>query len=166
MKSGGMYLLVFGLVLLLLSVAFTINIFFTSKTDLLKAEGPKVGLKTVPEGDDKTGWTTFMKQNEAVRDYYPTDEITLSWDLVEADRLKETLYKVTFDNLDQYQYFCLIQVLNNRKIKRSIEKAGEHYRIYLSLHSPDAAQVLMDELKEYDIYGTVSKYKTGIKYTR
>jgi len=161
-----MYALVFGLVLLALSGAFTVNMFMTSKTDLLEAEGPKVGLKTTPEEEPSSGWTTFMKESDTIRDYYPADEITLSWDLVEADRLKETLYRVTFDNLDRYQYFCLTQVLNTHKIKRSIERVGEHYRIYLSLHSPDAAQVLMNELKEYDISGTVSQYKTGIKYTR
>jgi len=166
MKKGGLYLFIFGLLLIILSSVFTLNLFIKTKTDLLEAEPIEKKSFERPKTDSGPAWTRFMSEKKIVKDYYPANEIILSWDLVEADKLKDTLYKVAFENLDKYQYFCLVQVLNSHNIRRSIEKVNDSYRVILSLYSPSAAEVLMKELKEYDIDGKISKYKSQIKYNQ
>lgn len=165
MQRGGLYLLLFGLILLALSAAFAMNLFFESRTDLFEVDspGPKAYTPESPERD--SGWIGRMQGQKKPQNYYPAEEIVLAWDLVDADKKRQTLYKVSFESLDRYQYFCLIQVLNTHKIKRSIHKEGERYTIYLSLYSPHAANVLVEELKGYDIYATVAPYKSEINYT-
>ena len=164
MRRGGLYLFIFGLLLIILSSVFTVNLFFKTKTDLLEAEPIEKKSFERPQTDSGYTWTRFMSEKKIVKDYYPANEIILSWDLVEADKLKDTLYQVAFENLDKYQYFCLVQVLNSHNIRRSIEKVNDSYRVILSLYSPSAAEVLMKELREYDIDGKISKYKSQIKY--
>jgi len=163
MKKGGLYLLIFGLLLIIFSSVFTFNVFFKSKTDDFEF---KITEKTdQPKNhEEPSSWSKLLSEKESIKDYYPSSEIILSWDLVEADKKKDTLYKITFEKLDKYQYFCLLQVLNNNNIKRTIEKIDDTYRIYLSLYSKSAAEILLKELKEYDIEGRISKYKSEIKY--
>ncbi len=165
MQRGGLYLLIFGLLLIILSTVFTVNLFVKTRTDILEAEAIEKKSFDREASPPASTWTRFISDKKIVKDYYPANEIILAWDLVEADKLKDTLYRVAFENLDRYQYFCLVQVLNSHKIKRSIEKVNDSYTVILSLYSPAAADVLMKELGEYDIDGTISKYKSEIKYT-
>jgi len=166
MRAGALYLLIFGLLFLILSALFTVNTFIKSKTDLADDEPVARGVPAKSPDAPASGWTRFISEKVIVKDYYPANEIILSWDLVEADKLKDTLYKVSFENLDKYQYFCLIQVLNSHNVRRSIEKVNDTYHVILSLYSPAAADVLMQELAEYDIQGNISKYKSEIKYNQ
>lgn len=166
MGRGGLYLFIFGLLLIILSSAFTVNLFLSTKTDLLEAEPIEEKSFDRSKAPPASTWTRFISDKKVVKDYYPANEIILAWDLVEADKLKDTLYRVAFENLDRYQYFCLVQVLNSHKIKRSIEKVNDSYTVILSLYSPAAADVLMTELNEYDIDGKITKYKSEIKYTQ
>jgi len=166
MRAGALYLLLFGLLFLILSVLFTVNIFVTSKTELPDDHPVARGMTAKTAEAPVSGWTRFISEKAIVKDYYPANEIILSWDLVEADKLRDTLYKVAFENLDKYQYFCLIQVLNSHNVRRSIEKVNDTYHVILSLYSPAAADVLMQELAEYDIQGNISKYKSEIKYNQ
>jgi hypothetical protein len=166
MRAGALYLLILGLLFLILSALFTINVFLKSKTDILDDEAPVRGVGAKVSETPDSVWNRFVSEKVIVKDYYPANEIILSWDLVEADKLKDTLYKVAFENLDKYQYFCLNQVLNNHNVRRSIEKVNDTYHVILSLYSPAAADVLMQELAEYDIQGNISKYKSEIKYNQ
>ena len=166
MKRGSLYLLIFGFLLIIFSAAFTVNLFLKTRTDILEAEAIEKKSFDRRESPPTSTWTRFISDKKIVKDYYPANEIILAWDLVEADKLKDTLYRVAFENLDRYQYFCLVQVLNSHNIKRSIEKVNDSYSVILSLFSPAAADVLMTELKEYDIDGKITKYKSEIKYTQ
>lgn len=164
MKGSSLYFLIFGLLLLLFSIIFTLNVVFKTQTDFFHVAPIEKKIVEEKPGEEEPGWTRYISEKEPEKELFPAEEIILSWDLVKADTLKDTLYKMSFQGLDKYQYFCLVQVLNSHQIKRSIEKKGDEYRIYLSLYSPSAAKVLLNELKEYDIYGQITKYKSEIKY--
>ncbi|MDQ1339094.1 MAG: hypothetical protein QG567_244 [Campylobacterota bacterium] len=163
MKKEGLYLLIFGLLFIAFSIFFTINIFLKSKSDFFDITITKETNQSVAT-QEPSGWSKLMSERKNSEYHYPSNEIMLSWDLVDADKKKDTLYKVTFEKLDKYQYFCLLQVLDKNGIKRFIEKNDGSYKIYLSLHSKSAAEILLKELKEYDIEGIISKYKSEIKY--
>jgi len=84
--------------------------------------------------------------------------------LVDSELKRATLYKLIVENIDEYQYFCLMQVLENKHIKKQIIRENDKFNIYVNLHNKSAANVLLKELSEYDINAKIVKFKDKIRY--
>ena len=69
MRRGGLYLFIFGLLLIILSSVFTVNLFFKTKTDLLEAEPIEKKSFERPQTDSGYTWTRFMSEKKIVKDY-------------------------------------------------------------------------------------------------
>jgi hypothetical protein len=137
-----------------MSSFFAYNTVINSKIHSVVEEQKKLVIKEEPK---KKSWSIFLKENKITKDRYPADEIMLIWDLVDSSLRKETLYRLSVEGIDRYQYFCLMQVLENKKIKKQIKKENNLYKIYINLHNSSAAKLLIDELMAYDIDAKISK---------
>jgi hypothetical protein len=160
-KQSGIYVFIFASLLLVLALFFSIRLF----NGTLFFQEPDYVKKTfVPKAKDEQTWLMFMQDHNVSHSFYPVKEIELSWDLVDPQQKKEQLYKLSFDYLDSYQYFCLIQVLKQHKLNRTIEKLGNGYLVFLDLHSFASADTLLKELKYYDIDGVITPYMSNVQY--
>ena len=144
-----------------MSAFFAYNIITNSKIDSRVKEQKKLTIKKEPK---QGSWSIFLKENKITKDRYPADEIVLVWDLIEPGIKKETLYRLSIEGVDKYQYFCLMQVLQNKNIKKQIKKENDIYKIYINLHSSSAAKLIVNELMAYDIDAKISKIKTDVVY--
>ena len=144
-----------------MSAFFAYNIITNSKIDSRVKEQKKLTIKKEPK---QGSWSIFLKENKITKDRYPADEIVLVWDLIEPGIKKETLYRLSIEGVDKYQYFCLMQVLQNKNIKKQIKKESGMYKIYINLHSSSAAKLIVNELMAYDIDAKISKIKTDVVY--
>ena len=160
MRGTNLYYFIFGFVLLFMSSFFAYNITTNVKIDSTVEKQKKLVLKKEPK---QKSWSIFLKENKITKDRYPADEIILAWDLVDSDSKKETLYRLSIEEIDQYQYFCLMQVLKDKNIKKQIKQENGVYKIYINLHSASAAKLIVNELIAYDIDAKISKIRAPLK---
>jgi len=145
-----------------MSIMLSFSIFSKSKIDIPLQKHKELTI-TKKKSDDN--WVSFLlKKDTRLNDRYPADEITLMWDLVSSSFKKETLYRLEVKNIDEYQYFCLLQVLKNKHIKKQIVKENDRYNIYLNLHNQSSAKLLLIELAAYNIDAKIEKFKSNIIY--
>jgi len=164
LNRGGVYLLITGALLLFLSILFTLKLFLSDKSDNYEPDFQKYPFATSKQDVNGTDWFGSLRKKERLTNHYPVEEIGMEWTLVDPSEKKERLYKLSFEKMNGYQYFCLKQVLDHHRLKRSVHRINDHYNLYVSLYSLAAANALMKELAQYDLYGEMTPYETDIQY--
>ena len=157
-KRGGTYLTVFSLLLLLLALFFSIA--KLSQEPKLPPVQPVIEPKSLAERpfpEPDAGWLGKSANLSQKSLLYPAEEIYLQWDLVPPGFRKEPIYRLRFPPLDQYQLSCLNQVIENRELKTDLRREEDRFMMELTLKDRRAAESLLDELKHYDIRGTLEK---------
>lgn len=145
------YLFSFAVITLALAIVFTIQridsaIFFDKPTPSAKI--------IFPDGVDIKNDIDLKKlKNDTTKRGFIADEYHLSWDLVDPSFTKIRVFELTYNNLDKFQYSCLNQVLDEKKIKRESKLIDKKHHVKITLKEQTKAENLLALLDSYDING-------------
>lgn len=109
-------------------------------------------------------WRKALEKSKNSDDfYYPVQEIVIALDMqtpVEAkhkNRIRH--FKLITEPLDDYQYFCLTQVLEQLKVMHKIQRYHNDVGVVLYAKELDALKSITDELKAYNIKSSIKQIK-------
>lgn len=106
-------------------------------------------------------WIEKLDNNKK-SDYYTyiTKEIDIKLNPYSMEK-KETMFRVTINNLDAYKFFCINQILVNNKINFSYYKSKGFVEIIISTKDELYLKSILAELKDYEIDYNVEKTYKG-----
>ncbi|MDO7252678.1 hypothetical protein [Helicobacter cappadocius] len=146
-------LLGFFLIVIFALSIYLIGLFYTHYKTNIKIEYPTSNI-SIPDknkslSDQDDSWLKDSLKNS--KSYaYPATEIKISMDFKSPDD-KSIPTKLIVDNLDEYKFFCLNEVLKEEKIEFAYYQAKNSTNIVIFLPSDKRRDKIMEDLKYYEI---------------
>lgn len=135
------------------AVAFVSHLFFKS-LDITATIPQKENLTVTNQQDqneksDDEWIKSFAKQSKKGFEY-PVTELQIKLDLLQ--QLKDqTVYRVVIDDLDEYKFFCINQVLKAKDIKYSYFRSKGYIKLIVTAKDEEYLKSVLLQLKEYNI---------------
>jgi len=106
------------------------------------------------------GWLKTLGETQPLSFSYPVDELHIKISLSDLLQPKK-IVQVIADTVDSYQYFCIIQILNQMKVHYSILKQEKDFVANIADIDDLTVQELKNNLNYYQI-----NYELNIFYTK
>lgn len=146
-------LLGFFLIIILSLSAYTIGIFYTHYKASLKTDDiipkPHTQKNVGSLSDSDNSWLEDSLKNS--KSYiYPATEIKIRMDF-RSPNDKSVPTKLVIDNLDDYKFFCLGEVLKEQKLEFAYYQSKNSTNIVVFLPSDKRRNQIMEDLKYFKI---------------
>jgi len=106
------------------------------------------------------GWLKTLGEAKPLSFSYPVDELNIKISLSDLPQPKK-IVQVIADTVDSYQYFCIIQILNQMRVDYSILRQEKDFVANISDIDESTVQELQQNLNYYQI-----KYQLNTFYTK
>lgn len=104
------------------------------------------------------GWIDQLSKREQSSFIYPAAELKVKLLFEDSlNRVEKETFRVSVGVIDDYQFFCINQVLSANNIEYSYYKIGENIWLVVTTENKGYLRSVLDELKHYDINYTLSK---------
>jgi len=139
-------------------------LYFLIKSSIIQN---KVYYENTKELKDKNSNLTFKKESWIKKlssykkdDYlFPVTELFLTIKFAKHKKSviqkKEKYYALVIPDLNNYSLFCILQVLNKKKVPYVIENGYEDSKIFVKAYKKSSLEKISNELKKYDIFPTI-----------
>lgn len=106
----------------------------------------------------KSAWVSRLAMQDKAEYIYPAPEMQVKLMLSsEMEQEQESkIYRVSVGVIDEYQFFCINQVLSAHKIKYSYYKVGDHIWLLVASNNQDYLHNVLEKLKHYEINYTIT----------
>lgn len=147
-----------ALVGLLLFASASILIYRSVSSVNLKTTLPpeKKPTETAGNQSTKAAWVSHLAEKGTLDYLFPAAEMQIRLELIK--RLKdEEVYRIVIDDIDNYKFFCINQVLSSNDIKYSYYRQGGFIRLVVTTADRAYMEAVLGELKEYGIDYTIER---------
>ncbi|TLD88610.1 hypothetical protein [Helicobacter sp. MIT 05-5294] len=103
-------------------------------------------------------WLDRLSGQDEREFIYPASEMQVK--LLFANELKQSskeIYRVSVGVINDYQFFCINQVLGAYNIEYSYYKIGENISLVVATEDENYLRSVLEKLKHYEIHYTLSK---------
>lgn len=107
---------------------------------------------------DEISWLNQLSAKDGVSYLYPASELRVK--LLFENNLKKDeteTFRVSVGIIDDYQFFCINQVLSANNIDYSYYKVGESIWLVVATDNEKYLRSVLEELKHYEIQYSLSK---------
>ena len=109
-------------------------------------------------------WRLALESSKSSDDYYyPVQEIAITLNMhtpvVQKHKSSVRHYKLITQPLDDYQFFCLTQVLQNVDVTHKIERYQNETGVVLYTTQKKPLQDIIEALKAYNITSSIKQIK-------
>jgi|GEM_PF-1599243 len=123
-----------------------------SPYELAKFESNKTKIFEMPH------WLDRLSGKDERKFIYPASELQVK--LLFENELKKTskeIFRVSVGVINDYQFFCINQVLGAYNIEYSYYKIGENISLVVATEDENYLRSVLEKLKHYEINYTLSK---------
>lgn len=100
--------------------------------------------------EQNESWLTFLSDQEESSYTYPATELSVRFDFANKDNLKQSFPSaISIDNLDEYKFACVKQVLRQNDIESAYYKSGNVLKLVVFLSDEAMYEKLIADLKYY-----------------
>ncbi|MCH5323507.1 MAG: hypothetical protein J1E31_08055 [Helicobacter sp.] len=103
-------------------------------------------------------WIERFSKNNDIQYFYPATELQVKF--LFADNLSrpvKQIFRVSVGIINDYQFFCINQILNAHNIEYSYYKVGENIWLVVATEDENYLRNVLDKLKHYEINYTLSQ---------
>jgi hypothetical protein len=104
------------------------------------------------------GWMDKFAKIKNDNFKYPVNEISIKLNpMFEID--KKFLYKITADNINEYKFFCINQILLKNNIKFSFFKRGSSINLMIFIKNKKILDDILIDIERYEIDFIIKEFK-------
>ncbi|NWF66719.1 MAG: hypothetical protein HXX81_04540 [Campylobacterales bacterium] len=104
----------------------------------------------------ETNWLDKIAKKE-IKDYsFAVNDISIKIALNEEIKFEE-FFEIVVENIDEYKFFCLNQILKSKEIKFYLYKKLNFVKLIVTTNDKNYLDTVLAELKRYDIEYKVEK---------
>ncbi|MCH5312916.1 MAG: hypothetical protein J1E28_00745 [Helicobacter sp.] len=115
-------------------------------------ELPQVGGEIEYKSED---WLSFVPNNNELPYAYPATELSIRFDFVTPDSKHTTPSAISIDELDEYKFACVKQVLAQNNIESAYYKSGDVLKLMVFVSDEAMYEKLLEDLKYYRLQFSV-----------
>lgn len=110
-------------------------------------EFPKIGLS---KDSNHESWLNLLPNNDELPYAYPATELSVRFDFVDKASARGGIPSaISIDDLDEYKFACVKQVLRQNNIEAAYYKSGDSLRLMVFLTDEAMYEKLLADLKYY-----------------
>lgn len=103
-----------------------------------------------PTLEQNESWLTFLSEQEETPYTYPATELSVKFDFADKNHSKQSFPSaISIDNLDEYKFACVKQVLRQNNIESAYYKSGNVLKLVVFLSDEAMHDKLIADLKYY-----------------
>jgi len=108
---------------------------------------------------NKSSWTDKLSSYQQSDYIFPVTELFLTMKFAKQEKAvhsrKEKYYNLVIPDLNNYSLFCILQILDEKKVPYVIENGYENSKLYIETDKKDRLESISSELRKYDIYSKI-----------
>ena len=143
----------FMVVLLFGGGGFFLYSYMKSPLNTKAIESLKIEKKIPPKIEEVVArdvdWSEKLEKVANSSYAYPATEMQIRFDFNGGKSSKAS--RIIIENLDEYKFFCLNQILTQKDIEYAYSKVGSSVKLILFAESGTLRENLMQDLKRYEI---------------
>lgn len=119
-----------------------------------------IKLKSMKVQDEKSEqplWVDHFSKSEQTGYFYPVNEIFVDLEL-SKNSAAEKNYELSATIANPYQFFCLQEVLKQKRVKYNLKKYHTDTKVLIYSQEKDKLDSLIKTLKTYDINAKILPY--------
>ena len=95
-------------------------------------------------------WLTTLSSQEELPFAYPATELSVKFDFVDKDSAKKPIPSaISINDLDEYKFACVKQVLKQNRIESAYYKSGDTLKLMVFLTDESMYKKLLSDLQYY-----------------
>lgn len=102
-----------------------------------------------PSIDQQEGWIASLSEREELPYTYPATELSARFDFANKNSTQSFPSTISIDNLDEYKFACVKQVLRQNNIESAYYKSGNVLKLVVFLSDKTMYERLIADLKYY-----------------
>jgi hypothetical protein len=110
-------------------------------------------------GSKNNSWADKLSSYQKKDYLFPVTELFLTMKFAKKKRTvskeRENYYNLVIPDLNNYSLFCILQILDRKKVPYIIENGYENSKIFIKADKIDRLKDISDELIKYDISSRV-----------
>jgi len=108
----------------------------------------------------KSDWIKKLSSYKKDDYLFPVTELFLTMKFAKQKKKvtiqkKEKYYALVIPDLNKYSLFCILQIINKKRVPYVIEDGYENSKIFIKADKKSSLENLSNELKKYDIFPTI-----------
>lgn len=110
-----------------------------------------IELPNITQAQDNSGeyWINFVPDNNELPYAYPATELSVRFDFASADSAQALPSAISIDNLDEYKFACVKQVLAQNNIESAYYKSGSTLKLMVFIKDKAMYERLLADLRYY-----------------
>lgn len=103
-----------------------------------------------PSFQQSEGWLTSLSGQDELPYAYPATELSARFDFASKDASRQSIpSSISIENLDEYKFACVKQVLRQNNIESAYYKTGDVLKLVVFLSDEAMYEKLLADLKYY-----------------
>lgn len=99
----------------------------------------------------KEDWVNFFYKNKSENDKLPASEVIIQLQKIDGFQKSRENYSFELSNVDEYKFFCIIQVIESYNRPYSYYLRDNNLKISIMIESKEQIEDIKKSLKTYDI---------------
>lgn len=109
----------------------------------------------------KNSWADKLSSYQKKDYLFPVTELFLTMKFAKKKKVvltkRENYYSLVIPDLNNYSLFCILQILDRKKVPYIIEDGYENSKIFIKTDKINRLEGISNELKKYDISSKIKK---------
>lgn len=105
--------------------------------------------KTEVDKEQQDSWLNSLADSDELPYAYPATELNVRFDFADKDSKRGMPSSISINDLDEYKFACVKQVLRQNHIEAAYYKSGDSLRLMVFLTDEAMYEKLLSDLKYY-----------------